>query len=418
MGHPRRDRKGIVLRRTRRTVNPTRPPVLVVTLDAYKFSTRARKSAAMYARLAPTTFLGLAAAGRAGRWDEPGEWTRDGVNVIQLPARRPWTGTGRHTQIANLILVYIPALIRLTARALTRPADVIHATGIVLGPVGALHVLLHGSRMVYDITERPGRVSQRESLASLARFLEPAILKLCRRFVEVTTVVTAGDLGTMRQLSYANCLFVPNAPLANWRAPYRPSIDAIGDGILRLALVGTIFEGRGYELVLGALSRVRAEGIDVKLRVVGRGRPAYEDTLRRLAESYGISAQIRWIGAVESGDVSAEYLKADVGLVLYESYDPGNDGLSNKLMECVTTGRPVIATDLPENRRFMKQYRVGWLSDSSINGLADAIKMAARHRNLRTLSDQCRALGDTELTWEKSFACVTRIVVPETWWTT
>jgi hypothetical protein len=99
------------------------------------------------------------------------------------------------------------------------------------------------------------------------------------------------------------------------------------------------------------------------------------------------------------------YLSGHVGLVLYESDDPGNDGLSNKILECVSTGRAVLAGDLPQNRDFIQEHQVGWLTPMTTPDLAFSLaEVACRSKNeITQIARRARKLGDTSLSWEGEF---------------
>jgi len=378
--------------------------VLVVTLDAYRYSTRARKAARQYLTVAPTQFIGVSGVGRTGRWDVSGDFAVDGVSITQVRARRPWVAPSRTSQARNAIFSYGPALFRLARAVMRTPAGTVHVVGAPLALIGVAHRRKYASRFVLDINERPGAVAARGSLMSVFSRFESALLKGVGKHVDLATVVTYGDVDTVTEMGFRQVKLVRNVPIATWRASYsRPVWDA-GD-TPTLVVVGTIFEGRGYEILLKSLAKV-AGTRHVRLKIYGGGRDDYVSSLKRLAATLGISESVEWMGRIDSSEVSAAYLDAHVGLVLYEKVDPGNDGLSNKILECVATGRPVIASDLSENRRFVNENHVGWLADVSPDGLAGAIRELPVGADFEEISARCRLLGDTWLNWESEFAQV------------
>lgn len=384
--------------------------ILVVTLDAYRFSTRSRKAAIQYLSVAPTTFLGLSGAGRTGRWDKPGNFVADGVDVRQLYIKQLWVAPTWRSQIRNLFLGYVPALARMAIVVLRTPADVVHVTGAPLVLLGLLHRARFGSRMVLDVNERPGVVAAKGSLASTFSRVELSLLRHASRRVDVATVVTHGDIEGVSALGFRTVALVRNAPLTTWRAPYTPPPDVDGCG-LKAVVIGTVYEGRGYEILLRALAKVKHQR-NIHVKIYGPGREDYLASLKRLTQALDITDRVEWMGRTDSSEVSAAYLSAHVGLVLYETFDSGNDGLSNKILECVSTGRPVIAGDLPENRRFVTENGVGWLTDVTVDALAEALRSACLGEDIAALGAKCRQYGDTWLNWESEFATVLAIVNP------
>jgi glycosyltransferase involved in cell wall biosynthesis len=384
--------------------------VLVVTLDAYRFATRSRKAAIQYLSVSPTTYLGLSRAGRTGRWDKSGNFVADGLDVRQVYVRRPWVAPTRRSQIHNLILCYLPALARMAQVVLRTPAEVVHVTGAPLALLGLLHRVRFGSRMVLDINERPGAVVVKGSLTSIFSRIELSFLRYASKRVDVATVVTHGDVEAVSALGFRTVALVRNAPLSNWRAPYTPPPNVDGGG-LAVVVIGSIFEGRGYEILLRALAKAKHHR-DIRLKIYGPGREDYLASLKSLAEALDITDRVKWMGRTDSSGVSAAYLSAQVGLVLYEADDPGNDGLSNKILECVSTGRPVIAGDLSENRRFVTANGVGWLTDVNVDALADALRSAGVGEDIAAIGAKCRQYGDTWLNWESEFSKVLSMVAP------
>lgn len=389
--------------------NKTSERVLVLSLNPYHLSTRSRKAAVRYrATTGPTTFLGLSGVGRTGRWGTPGAFAVDGIAVTQLRVRRPRLAPTRTNQVGNLVFSYTPALLRMCAAAMRSPATVVHVGTPPLILVALLHHATYRSRIVLDIPERPGAVTSKGSLAAAFSRFEIGLLRCTSRYVHLATVVVPSDVGTIEGLGFRNVRLVRNAPLSDWRAPYiePPASD---DGSLDIVVIGTIFEGRGFETLLRAVA-IAARSRSIHLRVYGPGRPRYLDSLRALASSLGLDRSVDWMGRLPSSGVSAAYLQAHAGLVLYESSDPGNDGLSNKILECVSTGRPVIAGDLPENRAFVSQHRVGWLTPVTVEGLAHTLAHVGLGEDPAPLAAHCRACGDTWLNWESEFQAVLELI--------
>lgn len=385
--------------------SPQNRTLLVISLDAYRFSTRSRKAASAYSTLGATVFLGLSGAGRTGRWDAPGEFERDGLSVRQLYVRRPWVKPNRRSQLRNLVISYVPALARMAISAVNTPADVVHVTGTPLALLGLLHKLRFRSCLVLDIQERPGAVAAPGSVTALFTHIEKWVLRYSSRYVDLATVVTHGDVETVIGLGFPHVELVRNAPRLSWRAQYLPIGRRKPFGVISFVVIGSVFEGRAYEILLQAVAAASSKR-PIRLNIVGPGRPDYVASLKKLCDSLGIGRMVSWMGPIDSSEVSAAYLAADVGLVLYETDKSGNDGLSNKILECVATGRPVIAGDLPENRRFVLENSVGWLTPVSVEALASVLQYVGVDGDFSELCERCRALGDTWLNWESEFSKV------------
>jgi glycosyltransferase involved in cell wall biosynthesis len=381
---------------------------LVLSLAPYRYATRARKAADVLALTAPTLFVSLSAAGRTGRRDRPGRFRAGSVSVIQVPIRGLASGVRRTDQMRNLLLAYLPAFLRLFLSTLRSPAQTVLVTNPALLLLGLIHKMVFRSSLVLDIPERPGLVASGGSLAAHVSRIEPFMLRHASKFVSQVMVVVPPDVATLHSFGFEKVALVRNSPMEKWRAPYREPIPRTGRNF-RCVLIGSIFENRGFEAIIDAFALLVNRDAEVELHIVGPVRDSYKETLLNRIAGNQLDRSIYWHPAIESEEVSSAYMDADLGLVLYEAADPGNDGLSNKILECVSSGRPVLASDLPENRRFVSENRVGWLSGMSSADLAVSITEIMGSDDLAELSARCRALGDSQLTWEKEFSKALRL---------
>jgi glycosyltransferase involved in cell wall biosynthesis len=374
----------------------------------YRYATRTRKAAVAYHDRGPVTFLSLQGVGRTGKRDSAGTRTTDGVSVHQVPLRPPSTAPTVPSQLSNLLRSYLPAFGRLVREVWRRDADVVHVTGVPLLVLGLLHQARHGSLLVLDVNERPASVSASGSLFAVFRWVEPLLLKAGSRRADVTLVVTPGHATLLTvDHGFDDVTVVRNAPLASWRCAYTaPPVREAGE--LRVVTVGTLFEGRGLEQLIRAVRIARHRDTRVELDVHGAGRPDYTASLVELVTRLQITDQVRFHGRLDSVRVSETYLTGHLGVALYEPTDAGNDSLSNKILECVSTGRPVLAGDLPENRRFVVDNKVGWLTSVTAEDIAESLVARAAEGDFDALAGRCRVLGDRELTWEAEFSAVFR----------
>ncbi|MFB8189658.1 glycosyltransferase [Microbacterium sp. NPDC055988] len=374
--------------------------MLIVSLAGIRFATRPRKAARELAWTHRVRYLALQSSGRGGRVDAAGVFDSDGVAVHQIRVRDRRPGGGITAKLFNLLVAYAPAFLRLFWVAMKTPASIVMIANPVLAPIAAAHRLRFRSRIVLDVAERPGAIAAKDSLASFFSRLEPFTLRHLAKGGGIATVAVPSDAGLLQRYGFERVIPLRNTPLASWRAPYH---DPEHDGTLRCVVIGSVFEGRAFEILIRAMAICVARTVPVHLRVVGPGTPAYLQRLQVMTQDLGVEQVLTWEGPIEGDEVSKAYLGADLGLVLYEADDPANDGLSNKILECVSSGRPVLAGDLPENRRFVTENRVGWLAEVTPEGIATALESIVAEADLREVSRRCRALGDASLSWEAEF---------------
>lgn len=376
--------------------------VVVISMAPYRFGTRGRKMAAALSRDYSVSYVAMSKSGRAGRWDVAGRWTDNHVDVRQVRVKDLRVEPTIFNMAWNTLVSYLPAFARMTLEVLSIPAQTVIANGPSVLLPAIIHKLRYRSKLVLDLPERPGMVSAKGSLAALFSKFEGKLLKLTRKFLEIVLVVTYADVNTVKSMGISEVKLVRNVPMENWKASAKapPIVGmATNEQCLKLVAMGSIFEGRGYENLLRAVALANHTR-PVDLHICGPGRPAYLAKLRDITVSEGVKERVTFSDPVSSDQVSSVYLEADIGMVIYESLDPGNDGLSNKLFECVSSGRPVIASDLPENRRFVLGTGVGWLTGDTVASLSETILKAYDAKEIARLAGHCRYVGDHELSWE------------------
>jgi glycosyltransferase involved in cell wall biosynthesis len=97
--------------------------------------------------------------------------------------------------------------------------------------------------------------------------------------------------------------------------------------------VSHLVELKGIDIVIQALAKVP----EVTLLIAGRG--PQEQDLRQLAERLGLSARVRFLGAIPHAELCDCYNVADA-MVLASS----REGMPNVVLESIACGTPVLAT--------------------------------------------------------------------------
>lgn len=390
--------------------NASAHKTLVLSLQPFRFATRPRKAAQYLVAESEVLFLSPSAIGRAGQWDRAGRRIDgSGVRILQVAAKKAHSQPTVLNMIKNITGIYFPLGLRILRQVVETPADAIFSTSLTLAPLAVAHSWRFKSKLVIDVSERPGRGTIRGSSTSVFAKADSAILKYLKKKDVLFTTVTVDGTNYLRdEWGMKKVQLVRNVPQEKWRARYYP--PKVGNS-LSLVTIGSIFESRGFEILIDAMTRCKEHDVPVTLSIFGRGRDDYIDSLRKRINERGVDDIVTIHGALEREQVSETYLKYDVGIVAYEPTNASNDSLSNKLMECVSTGRPVIAADLPENRQFVTQYGVGELAEMTVDGIVEAVSRMLKRKDRLELSNHCRALGDSELNWENEFRPVLEYIV-------
>lgn len=99
---------------------------------------------------------------------------------------------------------------------------------------------------------------------------------------------------------------------------------------------------KGHDIIIRALSRLRAEIPDLCYLIVGKGDP---EDLQRLADNEGVRDQVVWVDYVPDGDLPALYHVCDV-YAMVSRWDPVSrevEGFGIVYLEAGACGKPSVA---------------------------------------------------------------------------
>lgn len=147
---------------------------------------------------------------------------------------------------------------------------------------------------------------------------------------------------------------IPNGiDYAHFSAP-RPRLPAFDDGKLNVLFVGRLEQRKGLKYLLRAWPRVRAALGNVRLIVVGGGRPL--GSYRRLGQRYGWE-DVVFTGHVTREELAAYYHTCDV----FCAPSTGQESFGIVLLEAMAAGRPIVTTDIPGYREVVSHGHEGML---------------------------------------------------------
>ena len=254
--------------------------------------------------------------------------------------------------------------------------DVVHVHDLPLLNVGARLARKWGAKLVYDAHEifyvnHSFSPKMRQKMQSRER-------KVASRVDLFTTVNSA--LANYFQNEYRrevkvllNC--APSTAL-------QPGRDYRGELRTRAGLASTervvLYQGwfsseRNLESLVQA-GAFLPEGVSILL--IGYGE--HEAKLKSLLGDKGWAKKVKFLGRIESEELSACTAGADVGVIPYLPVDINHENCSpNKFFEYVQAGVPVIAHDLVFFRNMQKKYGVVLTGDlSTPEGMAKTLRLA------------------------------------------
>ena len=287
------------------------------------------------------------------------------------------------------------------------PVDIWHAHDLTGLQAVAARAPQHVP-IVYDSHELFLERGSAVHLPRLARrFLQWREGRLVRRCAAVVTV-NPGLAAVLGRLYHPARIEVVRNCIPHWSPPVtRPNLirELLGFGSeVPIALFhGTLQPDRGIDKLIAALSAPGLE--DLHLVLLGFGQ--MRDALEIRACEPDILGRLHVLPAVSPSQIPEWVASADVGAVLMP---PATLNLvlssPNKLFEAIGVGTPVVASDLPEIARIVRDDPDGPLGVLCDPGDQQAIVAALRsllvppRTRLLDLRIRCLRAAESRLNWE------------------
>lgn len=266
--------------------------------------------------------------------------------------------------------------------ALETDADVFHFHDPELIPAGlALKTLRPAKAVVYDVHE--DYPSMMQDKYWLPRRLRPAAAAgaaianhVAARVFDGVVVADPGVEGDFKKIRSARTLVYYNFPSASF-ADATPQNRAPVD----LVYIGGLSARAGIFVLLEALEILKRDGIEPRARLAGYTDGA--DGLARLHEAMalrGLARQIEFDGRIPHAEVPGWIKTGKIGLVLLDSLPKFMKNIPSKLFEYWVCGLPVIASDLPPVRQFLRAGENGHLfAPGNARALGGKIRRLLEH---------------------------------------
>ncbi|WP_263840183.1 glycosyltransferase [Salinibacter sp.] len=295
-------------------------------------------------------------------------WTLERVpyGAMASPLRRVYLG-GRK-RAAELLSRWLPGEIRevtlraqhwmipeLTARAVSVSADLFIAHYLPAVPAALRAAERHGAKVGFDAEDfHRGQFHDGEQdtpKARRTRWFEETYLPQCDYVTAASPGIAAAyadELGIKEPTTILNVF--PRSERSGRTPPNELREEHPGSGISLYWYSQTIGPGRGLEMVVRAMGRIRGRDDDtprVTLSLRGGWADGYESTLRSLAHSVGLEdTQIRHLARTPPDQLIERAAQHDIGLALEQPNSRNHDiCVSNKILSYLLSGLPIMATD-------------------------------------------------------------------------
>lgn len=274
-------------------------------------------------------------------------------------------------------------------------AHVVHAHDVNTLPTAWLASVFSGASLVYDAheisTSREGYASFRKLVAMVEKALMP------RANGTITT--------TVARAKFFSRAYGVERPVVLQNRPRRQQVLASRRIRDELRLVqpwpiivyqGGVQQGRGLE----RLARVALDVPDAYFIFIGGGR--LEASLRSIVAELRLDERVHFIPTVALAELPSYTASADIGVQPIENTCLNHYTTdSNKLFEYVQAGLPVVASDLPEIRRVVREHDLGLLvppGDSA--ALSSALRDLVADRSKRQYYAAQSRKASVALSWE------------------
>jgi glycosyltransferase involved in cell wall biosynthesis len=364
---------------------PSSVRIAMLLHKSVEFDSRVRREAGALARAGHSvTVLELAKVPRGEPLDG---FTRDSAMPPEWMRRYlPF-----HLYRVAFLIGFIAGLLRV------KP-DVVHAHDAAMLLPGVIGARLTGAQLIYDSHELATSVPYRErAWAWFVAAIERIVVPRC------TGVITVADGIALRLRERYRLASTPTVvrnvselePTGKGDLRARIGIDQHTPLVLHQ---GAPAPARGCEVLVAAIERLPG----VHLAFLGDPEPGYASMLREVVRERGVQDRVTLLPSVPLERLLAHTAEADVGVtLLQDTCENHRLALPNKLFEYIAAGVPVVASALPETRRLVESYAIGWcVPPADSYALARALRTALRERDDASLRKRMEE-AQRELCWSR-----------------
>ena len=151
---------------------------------------------------------------------------------------------------------------------------------------------------------------------------------------------------------------------------------------LKLLFISRVEEKKGLELLFDSLKDFRAVW---HLDIAGSGEESYVQKLKLLADEYGLSSKITWLGHVNNEQKFKVMAEHDV--MVLPSFD---ENFANVVVECLSVGTAVLLSENVGLSEYVTQENLGWICERTradlLSKLEDILSGQKKLESIRTLA--------------------------------
>ena len=277
-------------------------------------------------------------------------------------------------------------------------ASIFFAEDIYTLPFAVIFGKLKRVKIIYDSRELYGflaGLNERKIVQSFWKIVEKLFIK------HVDHIITTGkmDSDVIKEMyGVTNTVILRNLPRFYKPAQQTDLRNQLGISNNKKILLyqGVILKGRGIEKIFEILPDIS----DFVFIIVGGGE--FEEYYKNLAVERNVIDQVFFIGKFSQEDLPKLTPSADVGIALIENISKSYYyALPNKLFEYIMAEVPVVVSNLPQMKKIVEKYNVGFAvnpenNDEIINALENFTSDEIQYKKFK---QNCKVASE-ELNWE------------------
>lgn len=174
---------------------------------------------------------------------------------------------------------------------------------------------------------------------------------------------------------------------------------------IEVVYMGNLEVVRGLLESIDAIALLKAKGLHIRLRVIGRGRD--EALIKQRCASHGLVAQdVEFLGYIESHEEALRIVSnSDVGLMPHRKNDSWDTTIPNKLFDYMAAGLPVVSSDAAPCARILSETNAGrTFASGDASGIARAIEEVTQPGMGAELGAAGRHAVENRYNWEHDTA--------------
>ncbi|MFN3872326.1 MAG: glycosyltransferase [Ignavibacterium sp.] len=296
------------------------------------------------------------------------------------------------------LFFYLKFYFILKLKLLTKKYDIIFAEDLYCLPVCVIIGKIKKAKVIYDCRELFGFLAGLKNKKLLQKFwstVERIFIK------KADLILTTGEMDSefiRNQYNVENDLVIRNLPIykkSNSPINYY-SLLGIDKSKKVLLYQGVVLHGRGLKMIFEFLQT----SDDFVLVVIGGGEML--DYYKQLSEKMSLQNKVFFIGKIPQDKLIDYTAGAFVGLSLIENVSLSYYyALPNKLFEYIMAEIPVIATNLPQMKKIIDTYKIGFaIEENNLTRLKEILtKLKEDETSYDEIRLNCKKASE-QLNWD------------------